>query len=157
MLPKESRRALHAVAEEIVYNRGDGIKYRTEMDNKRIYNIPQLKKLRRELRNEPTPAESALWQHLKAGKLLGTRWRRQYSVGNYILDFYCPKARLAIELDGEYHRAIEKSDKTRDEHLKSLGILVMRYKNREILGNFLEVRGQIDHMVRNRIESSDEK
>ncbi|MBQ4064175.1 MAG: endonuclease domain-containing protein [Bacteroidaceae bacterium] len=141
MLPKESRRALHAVAEEIVYNRGDGIKYRTEMDNKRIYNIPQLKKLRRELRNEPTPAESALWQHLKAGKLLGTRWRRQYSVGNYILDFYCPIHRLCVELDGQihYNSVNDECDAIRTEYLGNLGIRVLRFDNSDIWNNIENV------------------
>ena len=111
--------------------------------------------LSQKLRNNRTKEEKHLWYDFL--KNYPIQFKRQVTCGQYILDFYCPKARLAIELDGEYHRAIEKSDKTRDEYLKSLGIFVMRYKNREIWENFLEIRGQIDHMVKKRTENPDEK
>ncbi len=128
------------MTEEIV-NPREGITDRIEMENKRIYNIPQLKKLRRELRNEPTLAESALWQHLKAGRLLGTRWRRQYSVGNYILDFYCPAHRLCVELDGQihYNSVNDECDAIRTEFLNNLGIRVLRFDNSDIWNNIENV------------------
>lgn len=99
-----------------------------------IYNNTKLKFLRKNLRNNPTPAESALWEQLRAGRLNGTRWRRQYSIGNYILDFYCPKARLCIELDGEMHFTAQgdTADFDRTEYLNSLGITVIRFENCEI-------------------------
>ena len=76
-----------------------------------------------------TPAEIALWQHLKAGKLNGTHWRRQYSVDKYILDFYCPIYKLCIELDGQEHYTMQgdKKDYDRDEFLKSKDITI--YQN----------------------------
>ena len=73
------------------------------MQEKSVSNSKRLKELRRTLRNNPTPAESELWKHLKADKLDGLRWRRQFSVEDYILDFYCPSIRLCIELDGNEH------------------------------------------------------
>jgi very-short-patch-repair endonuclease len=82
-------------------------------------NRTEQKHLRRELRNEGTPAEATLWFHLKERKIEGMRWRRQFSVGPYILDFYCPQLRLCIELDGAPHYTLEGSehDNHRDEWL----------------------------------------
>ena len=100
----------------------------------KIHNNPKLKTLRKELRNNPTPAESALWEQLRARRLDGTRWQRQYSIGNYIVDFYCPKARLCIELDGEMHFTMQgdTNDYNRTEYLNSLGVTVLRFENREV-------------------------
>ena len=67
------------------------------------YNAPDMKKIRKELRTHGTPAEATLWQALKGRQMDGFKWRRQYSVGKYILDFYCAEARLGIELDGAPH------------------------------------------------------
>ena len=94
------------------------------MEKERIYNNKSVKCLRKELRNNPTPTESALWELLRAGRLDGTKWRRQYSIGKYIVDFYCPKARLCIELDGDAHYSMQGDlyDFNRDEYINSLGI-----------------------------------
>jgi len=96
-------------------------------------NIPILKEYRRNLRKKMTPAEVVLWMMIK-NKQLGERFLRQYSIDFFIVDFYCPKYNLAIELDGAHHfteDGIER-DKNRDEHLKSLGINVLRFENFEI-------------------------
>ena len=69
----------------------------------RYANLPPLKPRRRELRTYGTSAEAALWNLLKKRQLRGRKFRRQHSVGRYILDFYCPSERLAIELDGAHH------------------------------------------------------
>ena len=69
----------------------------------RLNNRPALKAHRRELRPSLTPAEARLWLYLKGGQLLGRKFRRQHSFGAFILDFYCPSERLAIELDGAAH------------------------------------------------------
>ncbi|MBR4989368.1 MAG: endonuclease domain-containing protein [Bacteroidaceae bacterium] len=107
------------------------------MTENNIRNIPILKEFRRKLRKNMTPAEIALWQHLKAGKLNGTHWRRQYSVDKYILDFYCPIYKLCIELDGQEHYTMQgdKKDYDRDEFLKSKDITIIRFENREIWEN----------------------
>jgi len=65
-----------------------------------VMNTRDMKSLRRNLRTNGTPAEGALWRHLRAKQVGGLQFRRQFSVGPHILDFYCPALRLAIELDG---------------------------------------------------------
>ena len=104
------------------------------MEKEKIYNDSSLKFLRKKLRNNSTPAESALWEQLRAGRLDGTRWRRQYSIGNYIVDFYCPKARLCVELDGDVHYTMQgdTADYDRTEFLKQHDVTVLRFENREI-------------------------
>jgi len=97
-------------------------------------NIPILKEYRRNLRKNMTQAEVVLWMMIK-NKQLGERFLRQYSIDFFIVDFYCPKYNLAIELDGAHHFTEEgiERDKNRDEHLKSLGISVLRFENFEII------------------------
>ena len=70
-----------------------------------LYNRPAQKDTRRRLRTDGTPAEAALWTRLKARRLGGFRWRRQFGVGPYVLDFYCPAARLAVRPSGAAARA----------------------------------------------------
>jgi len=96
------------------------------------HNRPYLKKIRKHLRNHSTSAEAELWNILKHRNLGGLKFRRQHSVGKYILDFYCPDLRLAIELDGEPHADLQNiiRDEERDSHLMEYGITVFRYENR---------------------------
>ncbi len=97
-------------------------------------NKKNLKEYRRELRKKMTPAEIALWQMLRNRQLDGVRFFRQYSIDNYILDFYSPKFFLAIELDGDYHfdsYQIEQ-DKKRTQYLLEKGIRVLRFENFEV-------------------------
>ncbi len=68
-----------------------------------INNKSSLHPYRKQLRHSLTPAEAALWKHLQRKQLEGRKFRRQHSVGNYILDFYCPAEKLCIELDGDAH------------------------------------------------------
>ena len=100
--------------------------------NKNLFNIKGLKSFRSILRNRSTSSEVALWNILKSKNIEGRKFRRQYSIGNYIVDFCCPSEKLIIELDGdqhgEYHR-IQK-DENRDKYLESLGFIVLRFENR---------------------------
>jgi very-short-patch-repair endonuclease len=103
----------------------------------RVHNIEPLKENRRKLRRNLTPAEARLWSFLQGSLLEGRKFRRQHSVGPYILDFYCPAERLCIELDGNAHfseRAYEY-DTTRTEYLRSVGITVLRFENRNVFEN----------------------
>ena len=86
---------------------------------------------RKFLRNNSTPAEIRLWTYLKNKQLSGRKFRRQHSIDNFILDFYCPEEKLCIELDGGYHNTPKQSekDKKRDLILKSYGIKVLRFRN----------------------------
>ena len=100
-----------------------------------IINQPNLQKFRRTLRKEGTPAEGALWKILKNKQVEGLRFHRQYSIDNYILDFYCPKIKLAIELDGDYHyhTFVPDHDYERDkELLEKYGIKTIRFENKDV-------------------------
>lgn len=99
---------------------------------KKYNNLPHLKTFRKQLRNNLTPAEATLWTFLKKKQLGGRKFRRQHSIGKYILDFYCPSERLAIELDGEVHNTIHQMehDAERDLFLNHTGIKVLRFENK---------------------------
>ena len=102
------------------------------MDN--YHNLPQKKDDRRTLRNTLAPAEATLWKSLKGCQLAGRNFRRQHSVGAYILDFYCPEERIAVELDGAGHHTAAGNlhDTARTAYLKTLGIQVIRFENKLI-------------------------
>jgi very-short-patch-repair endonuclease len=93
-----------------------------------------LKTIRKKLRNNLTSAEARLWSLIKNKQLHGRKFRRQYSIGNYIVDFYCPKEHLAIELDGNDHFHPESLDRdmARDLELSQKGIRVLRFENKWI-------------------------
>lgn len=97
-------------------------------------NSPKLKALRQKLRTHGTAAEAILWTALKARQLDGWRWRRQFSIGNYILDFYCPKAKLGIELDGNNHFSTIGiiADEIKIESLSEFNIRVLHFENKMI-------------------------
>jgi very-short-patch-repair endonuclease len=84
-----------------------------------------------------TPEESYLWNFLQRRQLLGRKFRRQHSVGPYILDFYCPAEKLAVELDGSTHdhEAAQDYDARRSAFLKELGIRTLRFQNSELRKN----------------------
>ena len=100
-----------------------------------LRNDPALKQRRRELRRNQTDAEKALWAKLRNKQFYGMKFFRQYSIGPYILDFYCPTIKLAVELDGGQHNQPENRvyDETRSEYLKTKGIEVVRFWDNEIL------------------------
>ena len=105
------------------------------------YNLSHLKKYRKELRNNGTPAEAILWTRLKNKQVKEKRFRRQFSVGNYILDFFCPSAKLAVEVDGDGHFTKEgiEYDARRTTFLETKGIRVIRFKNDEVYHGLDEV------------------
>src|SRR5437763_17198414 len=93
-------------------------------------NIPPLKTRRKELRNNPTPAEAVLWPYLQGRRMLGKKFRRQFSISCYIGDFFCVGCGSAIELDGAPHFRELKAEyeARRRELLRALGIQVMRFE-----------------------------
>ena len=101
----------------------------------RYANLPGLKAIRRDLRNHATVAEKALWQILKGRQLHGRKFRRQHSLGQYVVDFYCPSERLAVELDGSVHDDPQRAayDADRQREIEALGVRVMRFANDEVL------------------------
>lgn len=102
------------------------------------YNDPKLKPRRKELRHNETKEEKLLWEKLRR-KNLGCKFTRQYSVGPYVLDFYCPEKRLGIELDGFQHLENKDYDKERDEYLLLNDIRVIRFWNSEVSSNIDKV------------------
>ena len=105
------------------------------MPDNRHTNRSDLKAIRRDLRNHATPAERALWQMLKGRRLHGRKFRRQHSIGSFVLDFYCPTERLAVELDGSIHDdpARRSYDVERQRALERLGVRVVRFANHAVL------------------------
>jgi very-short-patch-repair endonuclease len=101
------------------------------------FNAPEMKFRRQELRKNATKAEKILWNRLKQSQL-GAKFIRQYSVGNWVVDFYCPAVRLALEIDGKLHLKKKIADEYRDKYLSEMGIKVMRIRNEEVM-NEIEV------------------
>ncbi len=124
------------------------------MKSKNLFNRKVLKSFRASLRNRSTSAEAALWEMLKSKKLYGRKFRRQYSIGSYIVDFCCPSEKLIIELDGDSHGAYHKieEDKNRDKHLRTLGFTVLRFENRFVFQETEYIRGEIRKAFNNKIE-----
>ena len=97
----------------------------------------KLKTLARKLRRNMTEAESFLWQRIRRKQLKGRQFYRQKNIGDFIVDFYCPSAKLIVELDGGQHYTEEgvKTDKIRDDYLENFGFLVLRFSDREVFKN----------------------
>jgi very-short-patch-repair endonuclease len=106
----------------------------------RLHNLKFNKEVRRYLRKNLTRAEVILWQRLKR-KQLGFKFRRQHGIGPYVVDFYCAKLNLIIELDGTVHgiREIKLKDKIRQEFLENNGFVVKRYNNSMVFQNISSV------------------
>ncbi len=107
----------------------------------------------RDLRNNMTDAERALWSRLRRKQLLGLQFYRQKPIHQYIVDFYCPKARLVIEVDGGQHWQPDhaEQDRERDSVLEQLDLKVLRFSNLEVLKQLDLVLTQIFEVARDRI------
>ena len=107
----------------------------TEIFNKKSQTIK-----RRILRNNMTRPELLLWTKLKNKQMDGYRFRRQFSIGRYVADFYCPELKLVIEIDGPNHNTKEniEYDRERDLFMHSLDINIIRISNSQILDNIDE-------------------
>lgn len=110
----------------------------------RFYNDSERNGLRKRLRNEPTQGERVLWQYLK-GEQLGVKFRCQYGVGPYVVDFYCASLRLAIELDGDSHfqPGAQERDRIRQRFIGEQGIRVIRFLESDVRSNQNAVLEQI--------------
>ena len=102
---------------------------------------PEIFRRAKELRMKLTPAESALWERIRANRLNGLHFRRQHPVSKYILDFYCHQYQIGIELDGEIHDQSDQKvrDMARQEELNALGIYIIRFKNHFVIQEVEEV------------------
>ena len=105
-----------------------------------------LKSFARELRKNMTDAERFLWQKLRKKQLKGYQFYRQKIIGDFIVDFYCPAAKLVIELDGGQHFTKEGSfkDKKRDQYLEGLGLKILRFSDRDM---FNKTEGVLERIL----------
>jgi very-short-patch-repair endonuclease len=103
----------------------------------KIFNSEATKERRQELRKGQTDAERKLWDILRNKQMGGHKFFRQYGVGSYIVDFYCPLLKIVIEVDGGQHYSEEgiAYDRQREEFLKRAGIKVVRFNNLDVLRN----------------------
>src|SRR5690349_12500356 len=115
-----------------------------------IHNILSKKKFRKQLRNSLTAAEALLWRLLQRRQLEGKKFRRQSSIGRYIVDFYCPECRLVIELDGEKHFSItiDEYEAERTKFLEGQGLKILRFENKDLRENIDQVLQTIRENLR---------
>lgn len=95
---------------------------------------PEILKRADVLRKEMTMAEKILWQKINKNQIKGYRFRAQHPIGKFIVDFYCPKALLVIELDGKIHlnKVVAERDDGREVEIKKLGIRILRFTNENV-------------------------
>ena len=115
----------------------------------RIFNRAAEKGIRRLLRKQMPEAEAVVWSKLRGKQILGYGFRRQYSVGPYVIDFYCPALKLAVEIDGDSHfqEGAEDDDRRREDFIKSFGIHFLRFTNEEVYRNLPGVLEAITQAV----------
>ena len=100
----------------------------------------------RELRREMTPAEKRLWQEVRAKKL-GVRFRRQQIIAGFIVDFYCHRATLVIEIDGDIHDLQQEEDTRRENVLSEMGLTIVRFRNEDVITDLPTVVERIRSLI----------
>ncbi len=115
---------------------------------------PEVLETARILRKNTNYHENKLWEKLKSNRICELRFRRQHPIDLFIADFYCHKARLVVEVDGEIHKTREEYDDGRTAEMEKFGIKVIRFSNKEIEENIETVIEKIKTIVKERIENS---
>jgi very-short-patch-repair endonuclease len=126
------------------------------LDRKIILYNPKLKQLAKNLRKKSTLSEVLLWEKLKGRQMLGYNFRRQKPIDNYIVDFFCQKLNLAVEVDGATHGFKIKDDDKRQASLEKLGIKFLRYTESQIRKNLWAVIEDINDWIKKN-ENKEEK
>ena len=103
----------------------------------------QIEQAARRLRQQLTPAESALWSALRGRQLEGLKFRCQHPVGRFIVDFYCPSCKLVIEVDGGIHTQQQDYDQDRTEKLQRFSYYVLRFINDEVMNDLETILSRI--------------
>ncbi len=108
-----------------------------------------LKQPSKQLRENMTDAERRLWAKIRMKQLKGYQFYRQKPIGDYIVDFFCPRVKLVIEVDGSQHFADEMTeyDRIRNEYLSSLGLRVLRFTNADVLAHIESVVERIEEEI----------
>lgn len=115
------------------------------------YNKGSEKINRRKLRKDATPSEQILWEYLRNRKCLGIKFRRQYSIDQFVIDFFSPELKLALEVDGKIHlkKEVKNHDENRDGYLRTYGIKFIRLKNEMIID---DIEGSLELIKRKILE-----
>ncbi len=113
----------------------------------KIYYNPKLKALSRELRKSRNLSEALLWNELKARKMKGYQFMRQKPIDNFIVDFFCSRLKLVIEIDGESHNEKLEEDKLRQEKLVFLGLRVLRFQDSAVKKDIINVLRAIELFI----------
>lgn len=108
--------------------------------NKYLY--AELNEKSKEMRLNLTEAEARLWERLR-NKKMGVKFRRQHSIGNFIVDFYCIEKALVIEVDGDIHDLQKERDEERENILKNMGCKMLRFRNEQVLNDIESTLAQI--------------
>lgn len=114
-----------------------------------LYNKASEKAKRQQLRRNMTKAEFMIWQKLKGKQIEGCKFRSQYGVGQFVIDFYCPELKLAIEIDGDSHfqAGAQEYDRERQAFIESVGIRFLRFTNNEVYDNLAGVLERINQEI----------
>jgi very-short-patch-repair endonuclease len=117
-----------------------------------IFNRSSMRYRRQVLRRNMSKEEIILWSRIRRKQVGGYKFRRQYSVGSYVLDFYCPELKLAIEIDGVSHNSSENKryDQERQNEIEGLGIAFLRFYNADINNNLNKVLEIINKKIKSR-------
>ena len=123
------------------------------MPSKFLLYSRKLKNSARYLRKNMTESERELWFRLRGKQLLGVQFYRQKPIGDFIVDFFAPKAKLVVEVDGSQHAEEDqkRKDKQRDDYLATRGIKVLRFNSREVLNHTDSVVSSIYRSIRERL------
>jgi very-short-patch-repair endonuclease len=100
----------------------------------------------RDLRRDITPAEKTLWQELRSNKL-GIHFRRQQIIAGFIVDFYCHKGVLVVEVDGDIHDLQQEDDALREKVLREMGLTIVRFRNEDVIKDLPAVVGRIRSLI----------
>ncbi len=115
-----------------------------------LFNRREFTPLRRRLRHDMPPAERHLWPHLRQRQLENCKFRRQYGIDRYVIDFYAPELKLAIEIDGPTHDRPEAKayDADRQAYIESIGVVVVRFSNARVYNDLEGVLDAIGQTIR---------
>ena len=123
-------------------------------NSRKIYYNTKLKQLSRVLRSNSTYSERILWSKLKNRQLYGYQFSRQKPIGEYIVDFYCSKLKLVIEIDGITHSDQKENDIKRQKKLESLGVRVLRFDGNTVMSNVDGVLLIIENWIKKQMNIS---
>ena len=110
-----------------------------------IFNLKKSKPLKARIKKQLTAEEKQIWNFIKDRKLYNLKFQKQYEMGRYTANFYCPEIEFAIDIDNEKHT--KKYEKTREEYLHSIGVTSLRFTSSEVKANLEETLKKIETVI----------